>query len=66
MRITDKEIEVIHVILEGSTIEEAAKRLNLAEGTIRKHLNNIYNKLSVTNRVELQRKAQNLGIWSEF
>jgi DNA-binding NarL/FixJ family response regulator len=51
--LTEREREIIHEISEGISNKEAARRLNISEGTIKLHLHHIYHKLSIRNRAEL-------------
>lgn len=48
--LTDRQIEVALQLAEGGTNAAIARRLGIAEGTIRKHLERIYRALSVTDR----------------
>lgn len=51
--LTEREREIIYEISEGISNKEAARRLNVSEGTIKLHLHHIYHKLSIKNRAEL-------------
>lgn len=51
--LTEREREIMHEISEGISNKEAARRLNISEGTIKLHLHHIYHKLSIKNRAEL-------------
>ncbi len=48
-----REAEVAKLYIEGLSYKEIARDLGIAPGTIRTHLNAIYRKLEVTNRIEL-------------
>jgi len=50
---TNREIEIIRCISEGSTNSEIAQQLDISEGTVKKHRNNIYRKSDCKNAVEL-------------
>ncbi len=50
--LTQREVEILQIIAKGLSNSEAAKVLNVSRATIRTHLEHIYEKLSVTNRVE--------------
>ncbi len=54
--LTRRELEVLAVLAEGLTNQEIAARLHLSENTVKYHLQNIYDKLQVTNRTEAARK----------
>jgi DNA-binding NarL/FixJ family response regulator len=50
--LSEREKEILQLIAKGVSNSEAAKVLNLSKATIRTHLEHIYQKLEVTNRVE--------------
>jgi DNA-binding NarL/FixJ family response regulator len=50
--LSDREKEILQLIAKGISNSEAAGILNLSKATIRTHLEHIYQKLEVTNRVE--------------
>jgi DNA-binding NarL/FixJ family response regulator len=51
--LTERELEIVHLIEQGLRNKEIAQQLFLSEGTIKVHLHHIYTKLSVTNRLAL-------------
>ncbi len=51
-RLTNREIEILQVIAKGLSNTETAKVLGVSRATVRTHLEHIYAKLDVTNRVE--------------
>jgi DNA-binding NarL/FixJ family response regulator len=50
--LTVREIEILRLIAKGLSNSEAAGVLGLSRATVRTHLEHIYQKLDVTNRVE--------------
>ncbi len=50
--LTPRETEILQIIGKGLTNREAAEVLGLSRATVRTHLEHIYGKLEVTNRVE--------------
>lgn len=50
--LTPREIEILRLIAKGLSNNEAANILSLSRATVRTHLEHIYQKLEVTNRVE--------------
>lgn len=50
--LSDREAEILQLIAKGISNNEAASMLKLSKATIRTHLEHIYAKLDVTNRVE--------------
>lgn len=51
--LTPREDQVVNLVAEGITNREIARELNVKENTVKKSLLHIYNKLGVSNRVEL-------------
>jgi LuxR family maltose regulon positive regulatory protein len=62
--LSEREIEVLHLIAEGLTNQEVASRLFLSSNTIKVHARNIYDKLGVNNRTQAVARARALGILS--
>ena len=57
--LTSREIEVLEQLSKGLTYNAIAGNLFLSLGTIRKHVENIYTKLHVHNKLEAIQKAKN-------
>ncbi len=62
--LSDREREILQLIAKGISNSEAARMLNLSKATIRTHLEHIYRKLEVTNRVEAVTEGIRKGIIS--
>jgi len=60
--LSDRELEVLHLIAEGLTNPEIASRLFLSLHTVKTHARNIYGKLSVHNRTQAVTRARALGM----
>lgn len=58
--LTHREEDVVHLVADGLKNGEIAKRLNVAEHSIRNYIYRIYEKLGVSSRVELVLYASNL------
>lgn len=54
--LTERENTVLQLLADGLLYKEIADRLNIAHGTVRQHIHNIYEKLHVTNRTEAVNK----------
>jgi NarL family two-component system response regulator LiaR len=50
--LTERERQVLTLLVDGMTNKEIAEQLNLSHGTIRVYVSKILSKLSVTNRTE--------------
>ncbi|WP_026724917.1 response regulator [Flavobacterium sasangense] len=57
--LTTREIEVLEQLSKGLKYNAIAENLFLSPGTIRKHVENIYTKLQVHNKLEAIQKAKN-------
>jgi len=60
--ITERELEVLHLIREGHSNQEIGKRLYITKATVKTHLANIFRKLGVHNRVQAVTVAQSLKL----
>jgi DNA-binding NarL/FixJ family response regulator len=61
-RLSARETEILQLIAKGVSNSEAAAMLSLSKATIRTHLEHIYRKLEVTNRVEAVTEGLRKGI----
>ena len=59
INLTPREIDVLNQLSKGLKYKSIAENLFLSEGTIRKHVENIYAKLQVHNKLEAIQKAKN-------
>jgi RNA polymerase sigma factor (sigma-70 family) len=50
--LTEREREVLNLVVEGRTNKEIASGLNITERTVEQHLTHIYRKLGVSSRSE--------------
>ena len=62
--LSDRELEVLHLIAEGLTNKAIAARLHLSLGTVKVHAHHIYGKLDVNGRTQAVAKARSLHILS--
>ncbi len=53
LSLTVREREIIMLLIEGYTKKEVGEKLFISELTVKTHIQNIYSKLGVSNRVEL-------------
>ena len=60
--LTPREIEVVRMVAKGATNKEIASRLFIADGTVKIHLHNIYEKLKINRRAELVRFAEDFAL----
>lgn len=55
--LTQREIELLTQLKNGLTYEEIASNLHISYHTVRKHIENIYRKLQVGNKLKAVKKA---------
>jgi two-component system nitrate/nitrite response regulator NarP len=51
--LTPRETDVVRCVVQGRRNKEIARDLGISEGTVKMHLHNLYEKLSVGSRTEL-------------
>ena len=52
MLLTPRENEILELLATGKMNKEVADHLHISSGTVRKHIQHIYEKLQVNTRVE--------------
>jgi LuxR family maltose regulon positive regulatory protein len=60
--LSQRELEVLHLMASGKTNQEIAQQLVVARGTIKAHAASIYRKLDAANRTEAVSRARHLAI----
>jgi ATP/maltotriose-dependent transcriptional regulator MalT len=60
--LTDRELEVLQLLVRGLSNQAIANELVVAVGTVKRHLNSIFTKLEVQSRLEASARARELGL----
>jgi DNA-binding NarL/FixJ family response regulator len=60
--LTPRESDVVRCVAQGRRNKEIARDLGISEGTVKMHLHNLYEKLSVSSRTELAILARERGL----
>jgi LuxR family maltose regulon positive regulatory protein len=60
--LTDRELDVLHLMAEGLKYREIAAKLFISMNTVRFHIKAIYGKLNVNNRTQAIQRARQLRI----
>jgi DNA-binding NarL/FixJ family response regulator len=60
--LSERELEVLRLLAEGSSNREIASALFLAEGTVKNHVTNLLGKLGVRDRTQAALRGKALGL----
>ncbi|HEX8520676.1 MAG TPA: response regulator transcription factor [Tepidisphaeraceae bacterium] len=60
--LTPREGEVLHLLADGKSNKEIAAALSITEGTVKLHVNNLFQKLGVQSRTEAMKAAIQRGL----
>lgn len=60
--LTARELEVLEFLSKGFSYDQVSDRLYISYGTVRKHVENIYRKMKVHNKVEAIENAKQRGL----
>lgn len=60
--LSERELEVLHLLAEGLSNDAIARKLFLSTGTVKVHLKHIYGKLSVNSRTQAIASARDLKL----
>ncbi len=63
--LSERELEVLHLIARGDSNQEIAEMLVIALDTVKRHVTHIFEKLGVNNRVQAVARARALGLLSD-
>ena len=64
--ITQRESQIIELVKRRLSNKEIGAVLNIQESTVKFHLSNVFSKLRVSRRSELQAKDELSGIWRQL
>ena len=62
--LSDRELEVLHLLAAGKQNQDIANELHMALNTVKKHATHIFDKLGATNRTEATVRAREFGLLS--
>ncbi len=60
--LSDREVEVLRLIATGLSNAETGRKLYIASSTVKKHLENIYDKLGTRSRTQAIARAREIGV----
>ena len=60
--LSERELEVLHLLEQGDSNQEIAEDLMLALSTVKSHVRNILSKLGASNRTQAVKRARTLGL----
>lgn len=61
-RFTERERDVLRLLVQGKSNREIAEELSIAEITVKNYLSHIFEKLGVSNRTQAVIRAMALGL----
>jgi DNA-binding NarL/FixJ family response regulator len=62
LRISERELEVLHLLAAGRSNKEIAHRLEVSPNTVKTHIARLFEKLEVRRRTEAILRARELGV----
>jgi len=62
--LTARELQILELVAQGSTNKQIAAALDISDNTVRHHVNNIMEKLQVSDRTEAVATALRQGVLS--
>jgi DNA-binding NarL/FixJ family response regulator len=60
--LSDRELEILHLVAQGLSNRAIATRLSLAEGTVKNYISTILQKLGARDRTHAALRARELGL----
>ncbi len=60
--LSKRELEILYLVANGQSNREIAEHIYVTVGTVKKHLSNIFGKMSVKNRTQAAARARDLGL----
>lgn len=60
--ITPRQLNILQLLEQGDSNKEIARKLNISDSTVKKHISNIFSLLCVQNRTALVLEAQRLKL----
>ena len=57
-----RQMEILNFIVQGKSDKAIASELNIVEGTVKQHINNMYRQLKVSNRTLAIQRSRDLGL----
>lgn len=55
--LSERETQLLQLLVEGNTYQQIADSMFISHGTVRKHIENVYNKLHIHSKIEAVNQA---------
>ncbi|MEU2610285.1 response regulator transcription factor [Micromonospora sp. NPDC007271] len=55
--LSDREVEIVGLVAQAYSNSQIARRLDITEGTVKRHLRNVFTKLGAVSRIDAVNKA---------
>ena len=63
--LSDRELDVLQLLANGASNQEIAQELSIVVDTVKRHVSQIFSKLTVKNRIQAVKRAKELGLLGE-
>lgn len=63
--LSGREQQVLQLLAQAKSNRDIGRELHISDGTVKRHLTNLYNKLGATSRLQAVRRANQLGLLSK-
>lgn len=63
--LSDREVEIVGLVAQAYSNSQIARRLNITEGTVKRHLRNVFTKLGAVSRIDAVNKATTMNLVSQ-
>ena len=60
--LSERELQILRIIASAKSNRDISDQLFIAEGTVKRHLSNIYGKMGARSRMDAVHKAKKLGL----
>ncbi|MEU8263181.1 response regulator transcription factor [Micromonospora sp. NPDC048999] len=62
--LSDREVEIVGLVAQAYSNSQIARRLDITEGTVKRHLRNVFAKLGAVSRIDAVNKAMAMNLVS--
>ncbi|MFJ6194959.1 response regulator [Micromonospora sp. NPDC092111] len=63
--LSEREVEIVGLVAQAYSNSQIARRLDITEGTVKRHLRNVFTKLGAVSRIDAVNKAAAINLISQ-